>query len=128
ARLPAESRVPEQIAGKLSPGAGQVRPLGAMLRHDAADPQLRAEDEREDEKARDGEEDGHGALRYFVMAGLVPAIPLSDALCPPNRDPRDKRGDDASLRSASILRLDVRLLDDRAELLRLGDHERAIFR
>jgi hypothetical protein len=30
-----------------------------------------------------------------VMAGLVPAIPLRDALCPPKRDHRDKPGDDS---------------------------------
>ena len=28
------------------------------------------------------------------MAGLVPAISLRDALCPPKRDRRDKPGDD----------------------------------
>jgi hypothetical protein len=29
-----------------------------------------------------------------VMAGLVPAIPLRDALCPPKRDARHKAGHD----------------------------------
>jgi hypothetical protein len=31
---------------------------------------------------------------YFVMAGLVPAIPIMKALCPPKRGRRDKPGDD----------------------------------
>jgi hypothetical protein len=37
----------------------------------------------------------------FVMAGLVPAISLRDAICPPDRDHRD-RGEqsDAVLRTA----------------------------
>src|SRR5258706_15594035 len=30
------------------------------------------------------------------MAGLVPAIPMMGALCPPDRDRRDKPGDDES--------------------------------
>ncbi len=32
------------------------------------------------------------------MAGLVPAISLRDARCPPKRDHRDKPGDDSVLR------------------------------
>src|SRR6266481_367722 len=32
---------------------------------------------------------------YFVMAGLVPAISIIGALCPPDRDRRDEPGDDA---------------------------------
>jgi hypothetical protein len=35
------------------------------------------------------------------MAGLVPAIPIIWARCPPNRDRRDKPGDD-DLRGAMI--------------------------
>jgi len=31
---------------------------------------------------------------YWVMAGLVPAIPIIGAPCPPDRDRRDKPGDD----------------------------------
>jgi hypothetical protein len=31
---------------------------------------------------------------FSVMAGLVPAIPMRDAQCPPKRDARDKRGHD----------------------------------
>jgi hypothetical protein len=31
---------------------------------------------------------------YLVMAGLVPAISMIGALCPPDRDRRDKPGDD----------------------------------
>ncbi len=32
---------------------------------------------------------------YLVMAGLVPAISIIGALCHPDRDRRDKPGDDA---------------------------------
>jgi hypothetical protein len=38
----------------------------------------------------------------IVMAGLVPAIPLREASCPPKRGPRDKPGDD---RGASVPRV-----------------------
>jgi hypothetical protein len=31
---------------------------------------------------------------FLVMAGLVPAISIRDAPCPPKRDRRDKPGDD----------------------------------
>jgi hypothetical protein len=31
---------------------------------------------------------------YSVMAGLVPAIPIVEALCPIDRDRRDEPGDD----------------------------------
>jgi len=50
-----------------------------------------------------GEFPGHfvflfGTAFVIVMAGLVPAIPLSQARCPPKRDHRDSRfarpGDD----------------------------------
>jgi len=35
------------------------------------------------------------AMRSYVMAGLVPAIPIQGArLCAPERDHRDKPGDD----------------------------------
>src|SRR5262245_33406061 len=44
---------------------------------------------------------------HSVMAGLVPAIPIFMALCLPDRDRRDKPGDDASpiTRSQSQYRL-----------------------
>jgi hypothetical protein len=32
-----------------------------------------------------------------VIAGLVPAIPLREALCSPKRDARDKRGHDGGI-------------------------------
>jgi hypothetical protein len=31
-----------------------------------------------------------------VIAGLVPAIPIAETLCPPKRDGRDKRGHDGA--------------------------------
>jgi len=33
-------------------------------------------------------------IETVVMAGLVPAIPIIEALCSPDRDHRDKPGDD----------------------------------
>src|SRR5579885_3745023 len=36
------------------------------------------------------------------MAGLVPAIPIREALCPPKRDRRDKPGDDKLRAMAEI--------------------------
>src|SRR6266478_3641259 len=44
---------------------------------------------------------------FPVMAGLVPAISVTCALCPPNRDRRDEPGDDKA--TALILRLLVML-------------------
>src|SRR5262252_5861027 len=38
---------------------------------------------------------------HFVMAGLVPAIPIIRALCSPDRDRRDKPGDDKSATTAT---------------------------
>ena len=35
-------------------------------------------------------------VSYLVMAGLVPAIPMVGAMCPPDRDRRDEPGDDES--------------------------------
>jgi predicted cobalt transporter CbtA len=37
------------------------------------------------------------------MAGLVPAIPLMPASCPPDRDHRDKPGDDGFEKFASTI-------------------------
>jgi hypothetical protein len=37
---------------------------------------------------------GRGFLTLDVMAGLVPAIPLREALRSPDRDHRDEPGDD----------------------------------
>ena len=36
----------------------------------------------------------YSCASQLVMAGLVPAVPLREARCPPNRDRRDKPGDD----------------------------------
>jgi hypothetical protein len=35
-------------------------------------------------------------ISFSVITGLVPVIPLRDAMCPPDRDGRDKPGHDKS--------------------------------
>ena len=68
-----EVRLVEQMARQLRAGAGQVRPLRAVARDRAPHQKLRAEEEREEGKARDGEEDGHGVLCRNPCAGCHPA-------------------------------------------------------
>src|SRR6185312_8680294 len=45
------------------------------------------------------------AVPYAVMAGLVPAIPISRASCLPKRGPRAKPGDDSTDNSSRRLSL-----------------------
>jgi hypothetical protein len=42
---------------------------------------------------------------HLVMAGLVPAIPINLAWCHPDRDRRDKPGDDAMSFAPVMIRL-----------------------
>jgi len=64
----------------------------------------------------------HGSS-YLVMAGLIPAIPIIGALCPPDRDRRDKPGDDepaaASFAPVALWHV-ARGLDLEIDLLRTG--------
>ena len=54
-----QTRLVEEVARKLGAGAGKIRPLTAMLRQHAADPELRSEDDREDEKCASSQKDRH---------------------------------------------------------------------
>jgi hypothetical protein len=54
-----QPRLVEQMARKLSAGAGKIRPLAAMLRQHTADPELRTEDDRKDQKSAGDEKDRH---------------------------------------------------------------------
>ena len=53
----------EQMARKLRAGARQVRPVDAVLLEHAPDPDLRPEDQREQQQARDAKNDRHGSTR-----------------------------------------------------------------
>src|SRR5258708_7286248 len=84
---------------KLGAGAGKVRPLAAMLGQHAADPELRAENDREDEKCASSQKDRH---------------PVS---------PRSFRSDHSA--PSLVLDPDVGLLHDLAELRRLR-HDKSL--
>ena len=66
------------MARQLRAGAGQVRPLHAVARDRAPHQKLRAEEQREEGKARDGEEDGHVSrnLRRYRLAIRESGIPV----------------------------------------------------
>jgi hypothetical protein len=50
----------------------------------------------------------HTTSPSVVIAGLVPAIPLRDALCPHKRDPRDKpAGDEERVEPSRPIRLEL---------------------
>ena len=52
----------KQMARQFRAGAGKIRPLAAMLREHAPDPELRTEDERENEKSASGKNDRHPSV------------------------------------------------------------------